>query len=483
VTEEGSLGRSVTRALGWSTLAQVLGRAGSFAVGIVLARLLTQEDFGAYAVTLVAVNLLIVFNDLGVIAAVIRWPGDVREAARTAATVSVVSSGAIFLLGCAAAGPFAAALGSPESATLVRVLLVVILIDGLSASHQAMLVRTFRNDRLALAELAGFAASTPLTVVLAVGGAGPWSIVAGRVAGAAVVALLVVRAAPFRIRPAFDRVLAGRLVRFGVPLAVSAIVAQAVLNVDYVVVGRELGTVELGIYLLAFNLSSWPATLVTTAVARVAFAGFSRLVEDRARLVVALPRSIGVALSALVPLVVVLVVLAPEVVRFLYGDRWLPAVTPLRFLVVLGGLRILIDLLADLSIADGRPAVALRVRAVWLAAAVPALAVGAAADGLRGVGIAHVAVAGLVVVPWLVADARRSGIAVGALGRQAVRPVVAGAAAAVAMLAVVPLFEATLLRLVVGGTVGGAAYLAALVPRNPLVPWVVSRVHPVPATP
>ena len=79
--DDPTLGNQVSRALGWSTLAQVLGRVGSFAVGIVLARLLTKEEFGAYAVTLAAISLLIVVNDLGVIAAVIRWQGEVREAA------------------------------------------------------------------------------------------------------------------------------------------------------------------------------------------------------------------------------------------------------------------------------------------------------------------------------------------------------------------------------------------------------------------
>lgn len=476
---EEALGRSVGRAMGWSTLAQILGRAGSFAVGIVLARLLTREDFGAYAVTLVAMSLLIVVNDLGVIGAVIRWSGDVREVARTSATLSAVSSTLIFIGACLAAGPFAAALGSPESANLVRVLMIVILIDGFSASHQAILIRTFRNDRLAFAELVGFALGTPITIALAVAGGGPWSIVIGRVVGAAGVAVMVVRAAPFPIRPEFDRVLARRVLGFGLPLALGAVVAQAVLNVDYIVVGRQLGTLELGVYLLAFNLSSWPATLVSAAIERVAFAGFSRLVEDRERLVSVLPRAIGVVTSALVPMVVLLVVLAPEVIRVLYGDKWIMAVTPLRFLVVLGGLRIVIDLLMNLSIADGRPGVALRIRMGWLAAVVPALAAGAALDGLRGVGVAHVLVAGVVTIPWLLIDARRSGISSLALGRQVARPLAAGAVSVTTMLALEPLVPGVFVQLVVVGAAGTLAYLAVLLPRNELILWAVSRVRPV----
>jgi len=360
----------------------------------------------------------------------------------------------------------------------VRVVALAILVDGWSAVPQAMLVREFRNDRLAVAELGGFVVGTPVTIALAIAGAGPWSIVIGRVVTAVVVAGIVVASAPFRVRPALDRAIGRKLVRFGAPLALSAVVSQAVLNVDYIVVGRALGPVELGVYLLAFNLSSWPASLVSTAVARVAFAGFSRLVEDRDRLAAAFPRSVGVALSILVPLVVMIAVLAPEVIEFLYGPKWLPAATPLRFLVLLGGIRIVIDLLVDLTIADDRPGVALAVRTVWLAAVIPALAVGANSDGLRGVGIAHVLVAAALVVPLLLLDARRSGIRTSALGRQAVRPLLAGAAGAGAALAVLPLVSGVVVRLVVGGAAGGIAYLVVLVPRNPLVRWALDRVRP-----
>jgi O-antigen/teichoic acid export membrane protein len=475
--DEPTLGNQVSRALGWSTLAQVLGRVGSFAVGIVLARLLTKEEFGAYAVTLAAISLLIVVNDLGVIAAVIRWQGEVREAARTATTLSIVFSAIAFLIAFVGAGPFSRALGSPDAANLVRVVALVLLIDGATAAHQAMLVRTFRNDRLVLAELTGFLVGTPVTVALAFAGAGPWSIVIGRVVGAVAIGAQVVRYAPFSIRPAFDRALASQLVRFGAPLALSALIAQAVLNVDYLIVGRELGSVALGVYLLAFNLSSWPASLVSTAIARVAFAGFSRLVEDRTRLVVAFPRSIGVAVSVLVPLVVVLAVLGPEVITVVYGERWLEAATPLRFLVVLGGMRVLIDLFVDLSIADGRPNVALAIRSIWLAALVPAIAVGAAASDLRGVGIAHLVVGGLIVLPLAVADSRRSGIAMGDLAANVARPVLAGCVAVLAMLAVLPVLHGDIVRLVAAGAVGGVAYLAVLLPRNPLLGWALSQVR------
>ena len=472
-----SLGSAVTRALGWSTMAQILGRVFNLGIGLVLARLLTKEDFGVYAVALVAINLLIVVNDLGIISAIIRWQGDVRKVAGTAATVSLVFSGFVFTAAFLGAPAFAEAMGSPEATNLVRVIAIAILVDGWSAVPQAVIVREFRNDRLAFAELGGFFAGVPVTIGMAIAGAGPWSIVAGRVVTSVVVAGIVVISAPYRVRPSWDRAAAVALVRFGAPLALSAVVFQAVLNVDYIVVGRALGSEDLGVYLLAFNLSSWPANIITTAVARVAFAGFSRLAEDRGRLATAIPRAIGVAMAVLVPMVTMLAVLAPEVIEFLYGKKWSAAATPLRFLIVLGGMRIVMDLLVDLTIADGRPRTALAVRSAWLVAVIPALALGAEADALRGVGIAHVVVAGAVVLPLLLADARRSGVRTVDLGRQAVRPLLSGAAATLTAVALVPLVPGVVPRLVVAGGAGVLVYLVTFVPRNPLVQWAAARVR------
>ena len=46
------------------------------------------------------------------------------------------------------------------------------------------------------------------------------------------------------------------------------------MNADYLVVGKTLGAVALGVYLLAFNLSTWPVSAVMVSIGRVAFPAF-----------------------------------------------------------------------------------------------------------------------------------------------------------------------------------------------------------------
>ena len=476
-SDQRPLGQVVSRALGWSTTAQVVNRVGTFATGIILARHLTPSDFGIFAVILVVINVVMTVNDIGVIAAVIRWQGDVETAASTARTVVFLFSLVFYAVMFIAAPTFARALSVPEATSMLRVVALVVVIDGAAGVSQAMLVRSFDQAKLLVAGATGTAVYLVAAIVLATAGAGPWSIVWARLGSTAIAGALIVGFAPVRGGIRFDRAIASELVRFGIPQAGVAVLTEGLLNVDYLIVGRVLGVAPLGLYLLAFNLSSWPTSIVGLAVGPVAFAGLARLVEDRKRLAIAFPRAFGMVVATVLPIVLLLLVLGPEVIRAVYGEKWLPAVTALRYLLVLGGLRIMVELLANLVSADGRPKVNLAIRVVWLLALVPTLFVGAHLAGIRGVGIGHMIVVVGLVFPLLLSAVRRSGIRSVALWHNSWRALAAAAVAVAVMLALRPLVH-DVARIALIGSAGLVAYGLTLVPGNPLVGWAKQQLWP-----
>src|SRR5689334_3021321 len=112
----------ISRALVLSFLNTVFGRIGTFLTGILLARLLVPEDFGAFAVALVALGALLAINELGVSLALVRWPGDPRQIAPTVTTISILSSCVLYAICWVAAPAFSAALGAPGATGVVRLL-------------------------------------------------------------------------------------------------------------------------------------------------------------------------------------------------------------------------------------------------------------------------------------------------------------------------------------------------------------------------
>ncbi len=92
--------------------------------------------------------------------------------------------------------------------------------------------------------------------------------------------MLVFKMADLPIKFGFDREITKKLLKFGLPLAVSLGIESVLLNADFVIVGNVLGVVALGYYLLAFNVSNWVPGLIGTAVRYVSIPSFSRLAEQ-----------------------------------------------------------------------------------------------------------------------------------------------------------------------------------------------------------
>ena len=273
-SQERPLGQVVTRALGWSTAGQVVNRLGTFLAGIVLARLLTPSDFGVFAVILVVINVLMTVNDIGFIGAVVRWQGDVRNATGTALGIVVGLSLGFYGLLFLVAPAFAHALGVPQATNMLHVVALVVVVDGISGVSQALLIARSAKVTSSSPRVPARWPTYAVALALAAGGHGPWSIVWARLVGTVVTGALIVVFAPIRRPLRFDRQVAPReLIHFGVPQAGAAILTEGMLNVDYLIVGSVLGAAPLGIYLLAFNLSNWPTSIVGLGIGRVAFAG------------------------------------------------------------------------------------------------------------------------------------------------------------------------------------------------------------------
>lgn len=470
--DDPSFGEAIGSGLRWSLAGSVGTRLGTFVTGLVLARLLAPEDFGLYAVALGAMNFLMMVNDAGLIAATVQWRGDLNGMVPTATTMALAFSAAVYGLCWLGAPSFSALAGSPEAAPIVRLLTAVILVDGVTAVRAGSLLRSFQQSRITLANLAGMGVNATVAVGLALSGSGGWSLAAGHLAGHVVTGLLILQAAKLWTPPGFDPAVARKLLRFGLPLAASLGIEAILLNADYVIVGRVLGPAALGVYLLAFNVSSWVPGVLGGAIRHVSVAGFSRLSEDGGSLSSGVQRSFAMLMTAVLPIGLLLVILAPALVAFLYGGRWAPAAPALRFLAVLGIVRLLTLLVVDVLTGAGATRSAMWMNLGWGLTLVPALVVGSRIDGIRGAAVAHALVALVVAVPLALVALRRVGVRLAPIAPALVRPVLGGGLAACVCMLVARTASATpLLQLASAGSAGLVTYAAVVIPREELRRW------------
>jgi O-antigen/teichoic acid export membrane protein len=470
VEDRHSIERKAGRGLRWSLFGNVLTKIASFAMGLALARLLVPADFGVYAVAFAALQFVMHVNDVGLIAATVQWRGKLAEMTPTATLLAAVFSVVIYIGFWFAAPAVAGFAHTPQAVPVLRLLTLNIVIDGITAVRSATLMREFRQSQLITANLAGLVVNAAVAIPLAVTGAGAMAFAGGQVAGAALTGVLVFVAGRVPFRLGFDRAVAARLMTFGIPLAASLGVEAILMNSDYIIVGRQLGDVQLGFYLLAFNISTWALSIISSAVRYVSVAGFSRLSEmDRETLSASVAKAVPMLFAVAVPIAVLSAVLSRPLVHFLYGHEWGPAAPVLVWLMVLTVIRMLTALAMDILMGAGATRWSLWINLGWAVTLVPALVIGTRWNGIQGTAVSHSIVGVLVALPLTILALHRIGVRVAPIAPGLLRPALGGVAAAVAALLVRhAVGAAPLAQLALAGPVGLAAYIAVTVPAAQL---------------
>lgn len=459
---------SAGKGLRWGLVARVATRIASFGMGLVLARLLAPADFGIYAVALAAQQFLWHINDAGIVTAIVQWRGRLDEVLPTATTMVLTFSLVVYGVLWGAAPAFAGFAGNAEAAGMVRVMALLIVIDGFVGVRSAILLRTFQQGRIAVATMVGVAVQVPVAIGFAAAGAGPYSFAFGAIASTGVGGVLMIRWARTPIRFGLRREVVVRLLRFGLPLALGLGVEALLLNADSVIVGKVFGGTILGYYLLALNVSNWVPGLIGEALRHVTLPGFSRVADERpADLSAKVRQIVPMLLIVVTPVAVLIAVLAPVLVPFLYGERWLPASAALSFLMVLMSVRMLMNICSDVLASLGAVGSIALLKVVWAVVLIPSLYLGAQLDGIRGVAVAHAGVGVVVALSLAVLLLRRAGIVLGPIVPAAARPLLGGAAAGLVAWLVAATTEGSfaLVQLGVAGTAGLIAYVVVGISR------------------
>jgi len=453
----------VRHGLLWGAINSLVLRLGSLVVGIVLARLLTPADFGVYAVALTVQSVLLTLADVGMSVDLVRAK-DPRRRAPTVATVSVATSLALTLVMIGCSSPVASALGAPRATGVIMALSVTVLISGVGVVPYATLQRDFQQRKLFACSCADFATSTVVTILLVLAGLGPLSLALGRIAAQSVATALQFVFARVRPRFGFDWSIARGALIFGLPLAGANLLSWALLNIDNVVIARVAGTTALGLYVLAFNVSTWPMNAIGQAIRSVSLAGFSRVSQREGDG----DRGLGTALSltwtVALPAGLMLAALAHPLIELLYGPKWSASAVVLAALGIFGAVRVILDLLATYLMARGASRPLLYVNALWFFGLIPAVIAGAHLHGVSGVGWAHVAVAVAVILPAYMVALRRIGVPLRVLATSMWLPTLAAVPMWLVAHLLGRLIGEPLLALAAGGLAGLAVYAAICLP-------------------
>ena len=333
---------------------------------VVLARLLSPNDFGLAGIAMLALSTIDTFTQPNFENALIQAKGDVRAHLSSAWTVGVlrgVGASALTFL----AAPYAAIFfRTPEATPLIRAIAAALFVR----SFTNIAVIYFRKElefRKQFAwQFSGRVADFVVAVVAAVLLHNAWALVLAFIAADAAKLLLSYWLHPYRPRFALDSARTRELFDFGKWLLGIGMIVFLIGQIDNALVGRLAGATMLGFYQLARRVSNVPTTEIGHVVATVAFPAYAKLQDRTTRLREGFLMALELTSVAALPVAGVIIVLAPELTAEVFGAKWLPAVGTMQVLAVWGALGALQATAEPVLLAVGKPRMLTKYQAIQL---------------------------------------------------------------------------------------------------------------------
>jgi PST family polysaccharide transporter len=463
VIDRASLDRSLVRGVAWTGAVKWGTQIAVWASTLVVARLLSPQDYGVVGMAAVYLGFLTLLSEAGLGTTIIAMRDlDGHKLSQMHGLSAMMGIGG-FLLTCIIAQPLAAFFNSPDLRWVVIALSANFIIIALRTVPQASLQRQLRFGRVALLDGANSLITAIVAIVLATAGFRYWSLVIAALAGSAVATTIALASRPTSLaRPNFAEL--REALHVSRDIIIGSISWYVFQNADFFVAGKLLGAVALGWYTFAWNLAYSIVEKITSLVSGVTSSIFSAAKHDPALLTRYLTQITGALALALFPATIGLALVAPDLTA-LVGDKWSPAITPLRLLVVYAGFRALTSIFSQALTITGDARYTMQ-RSVTAAFVLPIGFVIGARWGVNGIAAAWIVChAPVVMIPLLYRTASKLGIGFGAYVPALRAPVVSTAimAGAVALtIALLPASMPRVARLVVEIAIGGIFYAGSL---------------------
>jgi O-antigen/teichoic acid export membrane protein len=352
---DGTVKTKTIRAGLWVGISSALFSSLSFIRSVALARLLSPEVFGLWAICMMCIRGIDVLTQTGFSTALIHRGDRFDEAKDTAFTLMVIRGFVLAVLLLACAPLIAGFFGEADVRNLLSILAVSFVFIGFVNINTVRQQKELDFRALVFLDQARTLTSFALVVGCAFYLRNIWALVVAHVASTLIHAFLSYWFIEGKIRFRLDKAIAWELFHYGKYITGLSIAVFLTTEIDNAVIGKVLGMEMLGFYVLAYTLANLPATHFSKVLSNVLMPAYSKLQNDPQALQAGLHRAIKFIALVSIPISFMMIVLADDLVSVVYGDRWLPASKALQILAIFGMLRAISSVNGYLYNAIGKP--------------------------------------------------------------------------------------------------------------------------------
>jgi O-antigen/teichoic acid export membrane protein len=380
---------------------------------MVVARLLSPEDFGLQGMVVAMTGVISLFRDAGLSLATVQRDVITHEQTSTLFWFNTALGAVLMLIAAAMAPVLVYFYNEPRLFWITIVSATAFFLNGLAVQHQALLHRSMWFVAMAKIEIAALIISAVVGIWMAWAGYGYWSLVGTTLANTlvgTVGSFIAVPWLPSRPTRNMEKGI-GSMLHFGGTVTFNNLLVYLAYNADRVFLGRVWGSEAVGIYSRAYQLVNLPMQQLNTSIYNVAFPALSRIQNDAERLKRSFLTGYSVLLAINTPITIFTALYAEEAIRIMLGQKWLQATPVLQLLTpaILGFA--LVNPLGWFMMATGRTARSLRIAYLVLPVVIIGLLLGLP-WGYKGVAAGFSAAVVLLVFPIVVWAIHGTGITI-----------------------------------------------------------------------
>jgi len=319
---EKNLGSHSARGGAVTLAAQLVKFAMATAGAIVLARLLTPEDYGLIGMVVIIINFVGMFPFLGLSTATMRWSELNHQQVSTLFWLNIGMSGVMSIVTIMSAPLLASFYHEPRLIGITFGYAISLLVAGFYIQHEAILSRQMRFGAIAIVEISALICGFTAAIMTAWYGGRYWSLVMNQLVMNVVTVIGVWLACKWR--PGWPVRYSGvrAMLSFGGDLTGYSVVSYFARNIDNALIGKVWGGYQLGLYSRAYQMLLTPMQQINAPLVAVAVPALSRLTGSPERYRAAYLKILEKIAIVTMPLVAFMIATSDWLVVFLLGEQW-----------------------------------------------------------------------------------------------------------------------------------------------------------------
>lgn len=376
--------KNTINGISWSAVSQLIKLILNLGLTAVMARLLLPEDYGILGMITVATGFLLVIKDFGFGAALVQKEKVDSIEYNSVFWLNVVIGILLALIVYLCAPLIAWFYNEDKLIPVAEILSIGFIINSFIVVPNNILLKNIKFKKLFYIETLSIVIGGGLGIILAVNGWAYWSLVGQTLTTQLTSLILVYLLAKWKPTFNFSKKGLSGLTKFSLPLLADSSINYWVRNIDYLLIGKYLGTAQLGYYSKAYTLMLLPVRQLSGTITRVMFPSFSLIQNNLKRV-----SSIYLRISAVIamisfPLMCVLFTVSEDLIIFMFGLNWVASIPIFKVLCILGAFQSIATLSGNIYLSQGKTSLMLQVGLFTRSLMILGIVIGLFKGGLMG---------------------------------------------------------------------------------------------------